>query len=508
MHQEFYTASHVINSFARTVTGPDEVELKVRAKTFDLLLLLISRPGEVLSKQQILAECWQNVVVDDAVVVQSIKELRKLFAGLDVIKTLPKQGYSWIAVVSVNTLVPSNVSNEFDTKPPSDTPQHQVAFSVKSLLLGAVALCISLLILVLFSSDSTQNPSNIKGSVLVLPVSSSIDDTHFSWVKLGGMDQMIHRLTSTERYGVLATDYVLEILRRAEAPVTGLSDLDIDRLFKVSGANMVVESEVSGSTGDYKLVYTLHTNSRKQQGVVMSGSLEDAIEQVTEVVSEVLDPNARLNNDEYLSTFANDLMAKGVKALMQHDYQHAETMFKAAIAANANNISAYRLLGKSLVNSGQFTEAEDLLLAGLAKNQTLPAPLETESVRMHFWLAMNAAQQADVNGAKKNFEQARVVAESINDWLFLAYIEESLGKIALSLKDFTLAEQKFELAQRYHGVLQCPYGKATVLLSQSSLAQARGNKEEAQQLINQSLLVAKQRNLTAIVNKAEALLQK
>jgi DNA-binding winged helix-turn-helix (wHTH) protein len=81
MHQEFYTASHVINSFARTVTGPDEVELKVRAKTFDLLLLLISRPGEVLSKQQILAECWQNVVVDDAVVVQSIKELRKLLAG-------------------------------------------------------------------------------------------------------------------------------------------------------------------------------------------------------------------------------------------------------------------------------------------------------------------------------------------------------------------------------------------------------------------------------------------
>ncbi|HVS13539.1 MAG TPA: winged helix-turn-helix domain-containing protein [Thermoanaerobaculia bacterium] len=77
--------------------GPHSVEPKV----MDVLLCLAERPGEVLTREQILDRVWADTAVTDDVLTRSVGELRRLL-GDDpkrprVIETIRKRGYRLIA---------------------------------------------------------------------------------------------------------------------------------------------------------------------------------------------------------------------------------------------------------------------------------------------------------------------------------------------------------------------------------------------------------------------------
>lgn len=65
-------------------------------RQFDLLLLLVSRPGEVLSKDALVEAAWAGVAVTDNSVEQAISGLRRVLAGPDgtsPIETQARRGY-------------------------------------------------------------------------------------------------------------------------------------------------------------------------------------------------------------------------------------------------------------------------------------------------------------------------------------------------------------------------------------------------------------------------------
>src|SRR6266481_4198813 len=75
----------------------------LNSKYFDVLLLLVSRSGQLVEKQQIFEEVWDGVFVTDAALTQCIKDIRKQL-GDDAsspryIKTVPKHGYIFIGTV-------------------------------------------------------------------------------------------------------------------------------------------------------------------------------------------------------------------------------------------------------------------------------------------------------------------------------------------------------------------------------------------------------------------------
>jgi DNA-binding winged helix-turn-helix (wHTH) protein len=85
--------------------------VRVRAKVMDLLVFLASRPGDVLSKDELLNQVWGTDAVSESALTRTITELRQAF-GDDadhpaVIETIPKRGYRLVAAV---------------TRTPSDTP--------------------------------------------------------------------------------------------------------------------------------------------------------------------------------------------------------------------------------------------------------------------------------------------------------------------------------------------------------------------------------------------------
>src|SRR5881397_2967702 len=69
----------------------------ITSKYLDVLLLLISRNGQLVEKQHIFDEVWNGVFVTDAALTQCIKDVRRQL-GDDAgspryIKTIPKHGY-------------------------------------------------------------------------------------------------------------------------------------------------------------------------------------------------------------------------------------------------------------------------------------------------------------------------------------------------------------------------------------------------------------------------------
>lgn len=75
----------------------------LNSKYLDVLLLLVSRAGQLVEKQRIFDEVWDGVFVTDAALTQCIKDIRKQL-GDDAsspryIKTVPKHGYVFIGTI-------------------------------------------------------------------------------------------------------------------------------------------------------------------------------------------------------------------------------------------------------------------------------------------------------------------------------------------------------------------------------------------------------------------------
>ena len=126
----------------RAPGGSDRLEPKV----MDLLFLLASRPGEALSKDDIMNALWPDVVVGDDTLARSISRLRKAL-GDDpktprFIETLPKRGYRLIAPVGGATKALPN---------PPVLSSRSMSLASSPTALGVASLCVLFLVLLVWS---------------------------------------------------------------------------------------------------------------------------------------------------------------------------------------------------------------------------------------------------------------------------------------------------------------------------------------------------------------------
>ena len=95
----------------------DGVVTMLPPRLMDLLCFFASRADEVVTRKEIVDNCWNRTFVMDQVVTQSIFELRKYLRGgrrkdetVDYIRTVPKRGYQLVAAV---TVLPTAAAAEF-----------------------------------------------------------------------------------------------------------------------------------------------------------------------------------------------------------------------------------------------------------------------------------------------------------------------------------------------------------------------------------------------------------
>lgn len=180
-------------------------------KALELLILLVGRHGEIVSREEVLETVWRDTFVEEANINYTVSLLRKTLDSSDkarFIQTVPKRGYRFAADVR-------EVRENGDAEPnhpsepvPVNPPQARIRWHFFGIILLGIFFLTSF---ALWWRMTDQNipvtHRNIK-TVAILPF-KSLDETEPNRaLSLGLTDSLISRLGSLNRFTVRPLDAV------------------------------------------------------------------------------------------------------------------------------------------------------------------------------------------------------------------------------------------------------------------------------------------------------------
>ena len=128
-------------SARRLCAGSQQLYLEPRQH--QLLLCLLQRQGQVVSRDQLIAQVWQGRIVSDGAINRAVSQLRKAFAKLDAkqdyIETLPKLGYRLLPPAVALAEIDSPAAQSSSVLQPSARRRYAGVLSL-SLVLVAIVL--------------------------------------------------------------------------------------------------------------------------------------------------------------------------------------------------------------------------------------------------------------------------------------------------------------------------------------------------------------------------------
>lgn len=435
-----------VNVTQRQVVTPERT-INVRPKTFSILLVFLQNPTLVLQKEFLLNQVWDDVCVEEQVLVQSIRELRQLFAPLEVIQTYPRKGYAWVFPVEK---VDQNSEIAAVQKPAgflSITSKAAVALSV-------IVLC-ALGVFLFKHGDSELSGKNI---ITVLPVENRTEGSTLMWVRLGMMDQLIQSLQSSPHVQVFDVPYVLHLLDVAGGDMNDRVQL-ANRIFEISGSSLVVDLELAGSVNDYRLLYRLFTPTGQTSGVIMENQLDKVVEDLAKVIAAKTD--ARLDLSHLNKEFHSNLVAEAWDKWSKGQTDAATALLKTAVTLEPDNFLAYQLLIESEQIQARWAQSIDD-----AKSIIVTAGQQQYDRAHVFYYLLARAEFAlgNIEQAEKNLLLAEHLAEREFDSLYQAYITSLWGDIAQQGGGLDEAEALYRKAMGHHQSIACPIGVSVTRL--------------------------------------------
>ena len=471
--------------------------VRVRPKTFALLLALLEQPQKILPKSQLLETIWDDVAVDEQVLVQSIREIRQLFGSPDVIKTYPRKGYCWVAEVqkqSVETATVEMTNAEREPTVIKSKPRYLIALTVLLAVVLVGTLVGGALVDGSLYAIGRSAPVSLDGPVMVLPVKTRLPGNDHQWVYLGAMDELIDLLASDEGTVVMDTVYVLNAMRHANMPRNYTSD-HVARIFDVSGGALVVESELSGSVEDYRLDYKLHFKNDIKRGAVFGQTVDAVLAELGRTIANYTGRNLPNAQVDHQSEFNSELMSRALEYMDQGALETAQGLLVSLGQLEEHNLVARRLLAQVLIQRNAPALAEKELTAAINLGETANAK---ESARLHYWLAIAQSDQALTEKALATLHQADLLASDHGDWLYRAYIAELRGQLLDQLGHIEEAEAAFRDSLKHHGIIRCPIGEAQIQLQLASLLTAQGRQSAAEDYYSRAKSLIETHQLEAL----------
>ncbi|WP_434930604.1 winged helix-turn-helix domain-containing protein [Shewanella sp. HL-SH5] len=125
--QIFYIGGHLVVDPRKQTITYDNNEQKVEPQLIQLLLLLVSEQGNIVSRERIFETVWPGMVVTQNSLNQSISKLRKLVGDNSksphIIVTNPRKGYSFIEHARLAHTSDDNVSQNLPCLPAQQSSQ-------------------------------------------------------------------------------------------------------------------------------------------------------------------------------------------------------------------------------------------------------------------------------------------------------------------------------------------------------------------------------------------------
>jgi TolB-like protein/DNA-binding winged helix-turn-helix (wHTH) protein len=424
----------------------DGREVRLEGKVMGVLVALASRPGELVTKDELLRQVWSDVVVVEGVVKRCIAELRDALEDdahrPRFIETISRRGYRLLAAVeplSSRRAVAAEPGVEPLTVPPARAARFASIRANLPVIAVAVAAAVAFGAWVELVRPSTRESATAAifegSSVAVLPFEYFSADTNNAWLAAGLTEEIIHSLANVRGLHVAArtssfafrgrTATVPEIARElgVGAVVEGSIQAEGDKI-------RVTAQLINAQTGlhvwsrvfdrDLKDLFAVQDEIARAIAETLRGTLTDT----GEASYKSRAPPTR--NFEAYALYLDALSLWRERGAQEQ--RRAADLLRAAIALDSNFASAHAVLGNvyyTLIFYGGMPYAE---MAPLAEREAREAlrlnPTDSDALTV---LAVLARGRLDWQAASASLEAA-VAADPSNSAAQMRHAELLFAK--------------------------------------------------------------------------------
>tara|TARA_R110001592_G_scaffold52750_3_gene161803 strand:+ start:5536 stop:7029 length:1494 start_codon:yes stop_codon:yes gene_type:complete len=454
---KYQIGTFTLDTQARTLSDRDNCQ-SIRPKTLALLLYLAQRSGQIITKQELLDNIWDDVTVDDGVVFQSIREIRQLFSNSKIIQNYPRKGY------------------EFTVQAYKLNPKNNISQAKLVLFKYMLPSALIILAVVLFFPLNINENVVIKydHNIVVLPIKNHIPYTENDWIYLGGMEQFIAKLKGLPNEIFVHQGTYIPRLMHIAGLERNFQSADVNKIFNVSGATVVVETEIHGNVSDYKLVYKFHLVNSVKQGVILDTSINSALTVLSKKLADFINSPLKISNNIPMKEFSDALFSEAMISY-ESDWHTSISFFESYLALNQKSVIAMIYLSKLYLWNNEVEQATSLMnkASKLANRDT------QEVAHINLIKGRIAAKKKDWQQAMEFYEQAAKSIKNNLDWLLKASIAEEQGLAYIEQNLLDGALQSFNLALSFYQIIQSPIGINSTQLHLADVLFQQGNIDEA-----------------------------
>lgn len=486
----------ILDAKARTLSDINQQQ-NVRPKTLAVLLYLAQRSGNIISKQELLAVIWDDVNVDDGVIFQSIREIRQLFSNAKIIQNHPRKGYEFttnLEPVADHSDKIDQTASQLVTNSESKKTS-KIATMLKQRKYFPVLIILLLTIVSAFvyiENISEPNQLNSKHSnkdihpkyrqnIVVMPIKNKVPYGEHEWVYLGAMEQLIAKLTALpDAIYVHQGSYIPRLMHMAGIS-RDFSSAEVNKIFVVSGASLIIEAELYGNVADYKLIYKFHLANDVKQGAILGKSVNDTLSTLAEKIAAFIQQPLQRNADLPMKEFNDALFAKAI-INYEADWQTSISFFESYLALNPASTIAAIYLSKLYLWNDRVEQAEKLILT----TEKFIEKSVLETAEIHLIKAKIAVSKQHWKIAERQFLLAKNMLKSQNEWFLQANIAEARGLSYLKQKLLTESAQAFNAALTFYQIIDSPIGINATQLHLANVLFQQGKNQQASKLYRQT----------------------
>jgi TolB-like protein/DNA-binding winged helix-turn-helix (wHTH) protein/Tfp pilus assembly protein PilF len=350
------------------------VRVRLQAQPFQLLVLLLEHPGELVTREEICQKLWStDTFVDfDRSLGTAVNKIREVLNDSATephfIETLPRRGYRFIAPVTAVGGIPPEVSSpssrQLETK-----DEDRRSPSLRRLMWagGAVALLVSTLTAWFF-----LRPHPVR-SIAVLPLANLSADANQQFLADGVTDELTTRLAQIGSLRVISHTSAVACSGQQKSASEIARCLGVDALVEGSvarsGDRVRINAQLIDAASDRHL--WAHTYDLQLRDIMtVQGELARAI---TTSISRTLTPQeqARLSHPHPMDPEVALLYFRGSNLLSKPDPAHARDMFKQATDLDPNSAESWAGLADALHTMGVYGNEEAFDQAKVAAKRAL-----------------------------------------------------------------------------------------------------------------------------------------
>ena len=419
-------------------------------KALEILILLVRKKGEIVSREELLETVWQETFVEEANITYTVSLLRKSLGKKPFIQTVPKRGYRFVAEVreiskngEIEAVLPA-VSVRINP-PKAPVLWHFIGI----ILLGA---------LLLTSFAAWWSVSDQKGlsgvptsernirTVAILPLKTLNDGDNSRALSLGLTDALISRVGSLNRFAVRPLSSVSRYAEGVQDPLKFGESLKTDAVLEGTLQTVDGRLRVSARLWDVRDGAQLWQDSFdfsesdffQLQDAISTRVTQSLVTQLLETDRELLTRRDTENRDAF------DAYWRGRFYLEKRDTEKAAAEFQEAINLDPNYALAYAGLADAYVWRANFTSDADAVFYRKAKIATEKAlQLNPNLADAHSSLArIKYNNDWDWQGAEKSFRRAiELNPNSVNAHQFYSRLLTALGRYDEALAEMYKARE-------------------------------------------------------------------